>query len=277
MLIRSFARELANSYADAVNAARARGADHLLLAGDLVDYAERHQTRYEHSVEIQKLYGYRPYSEVADEMEQLLRISAEHARTNDALAHSLMEELRRRRIIVPAPTTLERICAEALVYSENAIAQRIADRLDADVRQSLLGLLEERVSPTMTRFVSLRHHEPGNNSRYANSLLDRLEVLQSVNVHSGILKDVPLHRVARLRRQGERYFADGMRDLPFHSRLAILAVCVIEWRKSVIDALIETHDRIVGRLYRASERKRDELVSERRRRLFSRCSVSSPG
>src|SRR3546814_2382681 len=48
--------------------------------------------------------------------------------------------------------------------------------------------------------------------------------------------------------------ADGMRDLPEDRRLAILAVCTLEWRSSLADVIVETHDRIVGRLYRASER-----------------------
>jgi hypothetical protein len=61
-------------------------------------------------------------------------------------------------------------------------------------------------------------------------------------------------RATRLRRQGERYYADGMRDLPEDRRLAILAVCASEWQAMLADAAIETHDRIVGRLYRASER-----------------------
>ena len=69
-----------------------------------------------------------------------------------------------------------------------------------------------------------------------------------------MLAGVPAHRVTRLRRQGERYYADGMRDLPEDRRLAILAVCASEWQAMLADAVVETHDRIVGRLYRASER-----------------------
>src|SRR3546814_18642876 len=45
-----------------------------------------------------------------------------------------------------------------------------------------------------------------------------------------------------------------MRHLPEDRRLAILAVCTLEWRSSLADVIVETHDRIVGRLYRASER-----------------------
>src|SRR3546814_7984812 len=53
--------------------------------------------------------------------------------------------------------------------------------------------------------------------------------LRAMNLNDGILAGVPPHRVARLRRQGERYFADGLRDLGADRRRAIMAVCVIEW------------------------------------------------
>lgn len=71
-----------------------------------------------------------------------------------------------------------------------------------------------------------------------------------MNLNDGILAGVPPHRVARLRRQGERYFADGLRDLGADRRRAIMAVCVIEWATATADAVIETHDRIVGRTWR---------------------------
>jgi hypothetical protein len=114
--------------------------------------------------------------------------------------------------------------------------------------------LEDTVDGRVTRFVWLRQFEVGANSAAANRLMDRLEYLQRFDLPADLLDGVPAHRVTRLRRQGERYYADGMRDLPEDRRLAILAVCTLEWRSSLADVIVETHDRIVGRLYRASER-----------------------
>ena len=45
-----------------------------------------------------------------------------------------------------------------------------------------------------------------------------------------------LRRITRLRRHGERYFADGLRELPDNRRLAILAVCAVEWELFLVDA-----------------------------------------
>ena len=65
---------------------------------------------------------------------------------------------------------------------------------------------------------------------------------------------IPPHRITRLRRQGERYFADGLRELADNRRLAILAVCAVEWEMFLADAVVETHDRLVGRTYREAAR-----------------------
>src|SRR3546814_15546064 len=79
----------------------------------------------------------------------------------------------------------------------------------------------------VTRFVWLRQFEVCANSAAANRLMDRLEYLQRFDLPADLLDGVPAHRVTRLRRQGERYYADGMRDLPEDRRLAILAVCTL--------------------------------------------------
>ena len=83
-----------------------------------------------------------------------------------------------------------------------------------------------------------------------NRLLDRLEFLQGFEFPINVLGGIPPHRVTRLRRQGERYFTDGLRDISSDRRLAILAVCVVEWRATIADAVVETHDRIVGKIWR---------------------------
>jgi len=236
-----------------------------LSAHDLVEYARRPETHYEHSAALQRLYGYRPFEGLAREtMQDWLVGAAEAARSNEALASAMLEELRRRRVIVPGPTTVERACADALVEAERRIARRIVDRLDGRARGQLTRMLSETLQDDTSRFVWLRRHEPGGNSADANRLLDRLEWLNGLAIPGDCLVDIPPHRIARLRRQGERYYADGLRELPEARRLAILAVCAVEWRATIADAVVETHERITGQLYRAAERACAAIVADRR-------------
>ena len=78
-----------------------------------------------------------------------------------------------------------------------------------------------------------------------------------------------MHRIARLRRQGERYFTDGLRDITGDRRLAILAVCTVEWRGAIADAVVETHDRVVGQTFRSqtfrsAQRRCDARIQDSR-------------
>ncbi len=113
----------------------------------------------------------------------------------------------------------------------------------------------------MSRFIWLRQFEVGNNSANINRLLDRLEFLQAIDLPTAVLDGIPPHRITRLRRQGERYFTDGLLDISSDRRLAILAVCVVEWSAAIADTVVETHDRIVGTIFREAKRpKRTEAA-----------------
>ena len=226
------------------------------LDGDeLADYAVRSETRHEHLAELRRLYGFRSFAGgAAHELGDRLREEAPRAQSNEDLVRRFVEACRRTRTILPATTTIERICTDALVDAERRIEARIADRVPPGLRRDLEHLLEETVDAGVTRFVWLRQFEPGNNSAAANRLLDRLEHLRRLDVPEGLFHDVPAHRITRLRRQGERYFADGLRELPDSRRLVILAVCAVEWELFLADAVVETHDRIVGRTYREAAR-----------------------
>ncbi|MHA7882110.1 Tn3 family transposase [Nitratireductor rhodophyticola] len=229
----------------------------------LLTYAARRQTRQEHMAALREIYGYRIFSgRGARVLIEWLDQEAEEARSNEDLARRLIEKCRRTQTIVPAITTIERLCADALVDAERRIEARIACRLDHTTRQSLANLLENTVDGRVSRFVWLRQFDPGKNSAATNRLLDRLEYLQKLALPAGLFDGVPAHRISRLRRQGERYYADGLRELPEDRRLAILAVCAVEWQAMLADAVVESHDRIVGKTYRTAQRLCEARIAD---------------
>ncbi len=80
------------------------------------------------------------------------------------------------------------------------------------------------VTDQLTRFVWLRQFDMGNNSRAANQLLERLDRLQKIELSPDLVANIPLHKIKRLPRHGERYFADALRDLAEERRYAIMGV-----------------------------------------------------
>ena len=235
---------------------------------DLAGYATREETRHEHLAALREIYGYKMFAgRGARDLKIWLEDAAEAARSNEDLARRFVEQCRATQTIFPGITVIERLCAEALVAAERRIDARIGGRLDDAMRARLDALLTEDAGGSVTRFVWLRQFETWQNSADMNRLLDRLEYLRALALDRGILADVPPHRVARLRRQGERYFAGDLRDISGDRRLAILAVCALEWRCAIADAVVETHDRIVGKTWREAKSRCDARMDDARSAL----------
>lgn len=230
---------------------------------DLAGYAETDVTRRRHLIDLRAIYGYKMFTgRGARDLTAWLQNEAETAKSNEDLARKFIEECRRSQIIVPATSSVERLCADALVEAERRIETRIVDRICEPIKTRLDDMLAEEVEGRVSRFVWLRQFEVGNNSADINRLLDRLEFLQGLHLSPELLEDVPPHRITRLRRQGERYFTDGLRDISSNRRLAIIAVCVVEWAAAIADAIVESHDRVVGKTWRDAKKLCDTQFAD---------------
>ena len=229
----------------------------------------------EHLAELRRIYGNQMFSgRCARDLKLWLEQESEEAHSNEGLARRFVEECLRWQVILPGLSVLERLCADALVAAERQIEARLVPRLRASSRvwTMLCAWLSiasspEEVDGGMSRFVWLRRFEVGRNSADINSLLDRLEFLQGFELPSELLDTVTAHRIARLRRQGERYFPEELRDISSDRRLAILGVCVVEWRGAVADAVVETHDRIVGQTFRSAKQRCDARLQDSKKVL----------
>lgn len=199
-----------------------------LSEDELGTYGIRSETRYEHSSELQCLYGFRIFQE-SDEQGFLnwLMHTAIETHTNAELAELFVQECRKRRIILPGITVIERLCADARVAAEREIVGRISGRLNERMKQNLNAMLTETVDGRLTVHGWLKRFEVGHNSADVNRLLEKLEYLKELDIPESVSEGIPLHRIIWLRQQGEAYYADGLRDINETRRFAILAVCAI--------------------------------------------------
>ena len=103
-------------------------------ADALLTYATRRQTRQQHMDTLREIYGYKTFTgRGARDLRSGLS-AAEDARSNEDLAHRFIVRCRETSTILPAVSTIERLCADALVAAERRIETRIAENLTADVR-----------------------------------------------------------------------------------------------------------------------------------------------
>src|SRR6516162_9135825 len=119
------------------------------LPGSIEDYLAGERNRQRHVAELQDRLGLRPFGTrpAADLADWLLP----HAIENDRLAHLaglVVEECRRRRIIVPSPGALERLCVQARYQARGEVQRRLTDGLSADQRRRLDALTQRRAETT---------------------------------------------------------------------------------------------------------------------------------
>ena len=113
-----------------------------LKAEYLLPYAIRANTRHEHLGALRKIYGYKSFTgKRVKQMKAWLDQHAEASESSERLVRAFVEECRRRKIILPGVTTIERLCADALVAAERRVEDRIVARLDSRMRRRLNDLL----------------------------------------------------------------------------------------------------------------------------------------
>src|SRR3954470_15822972 len=82
-----------------------------------------------------------------------------YAIENDRLAHLaglVVEECRRRRIVIPSPGALERLCSYARYRARREVQRRLTDSLTAEQRHRLEALTERRVKTNQSWLAWLR-------------------------------------------------------------------------------------------------------------------------
>lgn len=111
-------------------------------ADALAAYAVRRQTRQEQLDDLREAFGFRMYAP-GNGREMLAWLLPVALATTNALAitTALMDELRRRRIVAPGPSVVERLVAAALIMAERHVAGQLTRNLSPAQTEALDALL----------------------------------------------------------------------------------------------------------------------------------------
>jgi hypothetical protein len=149
----------------------------------LADYAARGPTRYEQLDTLRDVFGFQPFSRpVRVELQAWLLPPALTTTNGVALSRLLLDELRRRRIIVPGITPVERMVGKALLDAERHVGDLLTRNLTVMRRDRLDALLDGHDS-TSTSVLAWVRQPPGKPGRRAfSAILDRLAVLRAIDL-----------------------------------------------------------------------------------------------
>ena len=140
------------------------------------EYGQREQTRREHLVELQTVFGFQPFT--MSHYRQAVQLLTELAMQTDkgiVLASALIEHLRRQSVILPALNAVERASAEAITRANRRIYDALAEPLSDAHRRRLDDLLKRRDNGKTTWLAWLRQSPVKPNSRHMLEHIERLK------------------------------------------------------------------------------------------------------
>ena len=222
-------------------------------------YAQRAETRREHLLELQAWLNLTPFS--AADSRRFLHQLAEMAQQTDrgiVLAEKLVEMLRQQHIIVPSIDVIERLCSEALTLGTRQVYKALTASLTDHHRSALEGLLTLREGTKGSDLIWLRQPPGPPKPKHILAHLERLKAIRELSLPEGLEHAAHQNRILKLAREGAQMTTQHLRDLEHVRRYATLIAILLETRATLIDEIIDSHDRFMGALFSKAKRNHAE-------------------
>jgi TnpA family transposase len=227
------------------------------------DYAQRAETRREHMLELQLVFGFQPFA--AQHYRPAVHGLDDLAGQTDkgiVLATALIQSLRSQLILLPSINVIERICAEAVTRATRRIHTLLTESLTDAHRGQLDGLLNPRDNSNSSAMIWLRQSPGAPTPRHVLQHIDRLNAMEALMLPDGIERQIHRNRLLKLAREGGQMTAQHLRDLENTRRYATLVAVVLEARATVIDETVDLHDRIIGAVFNRAKRNHEQQFQQ---------------
>ncbi len=226
-------------------------------------YAQRPETRREHILDLQAWLGMSPFSiwHYRQAVHELAKLAQQTDR-GIILAEAMVERLRQQSVILPTIDVIERVCSEALTLGTRHAYEALTEPLSDQHRQEIDRLLVNRESTKGSGLTWLRQPPGPPKPKHMLAHLERLRAIQDLGLPDGLERVIHQNRLMKLSREGGQMTAQHLRDLEPSRRYATLVAVIIEARATLIDEIIDLHDRFMGSLFSKAKHKHAERFQD---------------
>src|SRR3546814_192730 len=173
------------------------------------DYAHRDQTRREHLVEIRRSHGFRIFDRKA--FHEVVAFSIPIAQTivhPGQMAGVIVDELRRRQILLPSSSVLEAVLRRARQQAEQRTYEVLTNGLRPDTLQGLDDLLARRTGQAATWLSWLRNAPQSPAARNILRLIERLTHIRALDLDRARADMIPALTFDRLADRSEAHTSE---------------------------------------------------------------------
>ena len=236
-------------------------------------YAARQNTRHEHFAELCQRLGYVELSRRLNlELRAWLLPQAIITEQAFPLMVGVMDELRRRKILVPRIQVLERLVTAVRVKADQQ-TYAMLDLALSDAKERAEALLTVQKGQGISRYAWLKQQVGAPKPKNVSLLLDKLALVRTFPVQSNIRSFLPQSRLSHLAEEGRRLSAHNLLDFEPVRRRATVMARLLDLSETLTDAVLDMHDRLMLSFLRGSERESLVIFQQRGPTLLERLST----
>jgi len=234
----------------------------------VTDPPPKEDAEYEHQQRIREHLAFRTFeAELQTEAERWIYARALEGRLPKELFPEIEEQLRRQKVVLPAPSTLERLVAGVCARAREEICSQVEQALTPQARTRLDELIEAGAGRTSS-FFRFKAPAPEAKPEAIGDFVDQLRELETLGVPE-IDLGLGAQLTAYLADLGACYDARDLRRFAPAKRHTLLASYLVERYRWLLDQLVEMHAQYLT----AMSRRADGTLALKRKRLFPRQRV----
>ena len=226
------------------------------------EYARRDETRRAHLADLMRQFGYTAFDR--NHFRMIVAFAMPVAQTVAQpllLAGTVIDELRRRRALLPPPAVIEAIVRHARQQAEQLTHEILTNGIEPDKLAALDALLTRRSDQGATWLAWLRNAPQSPAARNILRLLERLDHVRMLGIDPARAAMIPSATFDRLADEAVRITPQHLGELSTLRRHATLAAAAIRLEESLTDAALTMFDKLLGSMVRRAEnRTRDKAI-----------------
>jgi TnpA family transposase len=175
------------------------------------------------------------------------------------------DQLRAWRVVLPVPSTLERLVASVVAGAQQELFERITRQLPEELKPAIDELLQPPEGDNRSRLFRLKEYPPQASAPAILKYIERYRSVEAIVAHRITLGGIDPRMVSYLAQLAKRYDAQALKRFAPAKRYALVACFLAEARKTLLDHVVEMHDQYLIEMCR-----RAHHAFEEQHRLFRR-------